>query len=447
MNYINFAKKNLTNIPYPVGKLISNIPYEYRPGIGKVYKERKSEIYSDLIYNEIFYKEKIFNRTKNIATYAYKNIPFYRDLYNRNDVNPERMTCFEDIQRLPIISKSNLQDVSLEYRSNTKIKSNLVNTGGSSGQPLSLYIQPSSIPHEWAHMHMIWKKLGYKQNDLKVVFGGRADIKNVIAYDAVRHQLTIDIYKSPRNIADSLFAIFNKYKPKYLHGYPSAIFDFVVWLDLNEHPLLKLFKDNIKGMFLGSEYPSPQLREKVEQLLNCKSVSWYGHTERAILAYEKNDNYIYSPFISYGFAEAVDKNQDQLYELIGTSYYNFASPLIRYNSNDLIEPELVCGLLTNFKVSQGRNGEYVTDLNGNKIYLTALIFGRHHEIFNYAKHVQVSQNVLGSIKLYITTDINYSKEFVLSKLDLTNLQLHCTVEIVSYPITTTAGKVPLLIKE
>ena len=29
----------------------------------------------------------------------------------------------------------------------------MVNTGGSSGSPFSLFIQPNSMGHEWAHTH------------------------------------------------------------------------------------------------------------------------------------------------------------------------------------------------------------------------------------------------------------------------------------------------------
>src|SRR5690606_3399393 len=139
----------------------------------------------------------------------------------------------------------------------------------------------------WAHMHHIWSALGFKQHDLKVVFGGRADVRDVAQYDSARHQVNVDLYKGWPIIADKLIGVFKKYSPSYLHGYPSSIFDFVIWLDSNKHPLLDVLRQSIKGMFLGSELPAPPLREEVERLLNCRSVSWYGHTERSILAYEK----------------------------------------------------------------------------------------------------------------------------------------------------------------
>ncbi|MDC4781641.1 phenylacetate--CoA ligase family protein [Acinetobacter baumannii] len=446
MSYISFAKQHLTRIPYGVGKYIAKIPYSYRPGMGACYKQRKSEIETFSQMNSELYRQHIFNKLKDIASYSYKNIPFYEELYKKHDVNPEKFSVFQDIFELPIISKADLQEVPLEYRSNLKIKKSLVNTGGSSGQPLGFYVEPSSVPHEWAHMHTIWGKLKYKQSDLKIVFAGRADVKNIIEYDAVRHQLTVDIYKSPELIANKLLDVFYKYRPKYLHGYPSAIFDFILWLDDNKHPLLEVFRNNIDGIFLGSEYPSPFVRDKVEKLIDCSSVSWYGHTERAILAYEKDEYYKYFPFLSYGFSEAIQLNEKEDYYLVGTSYYNLASPLIRYNTGDLIEPFFEDGFLINFKVSSGRNGEYIIDKGGNKIYLTALIFGRHHAIFDYVQHLQVKQEQKGQVTFFVTTSSSYSKDFLISKLDLSNVDLDFYLEIIPAPLKTVAGKVPLLVR-
>lgn len=445
MSYINYAKQNLTRIPYSVGKYIALVPYGIRPGMSTIYPLRKNEIASFKGFNSTQYKQFIFEKVKNISVYAYSNIAFYQNFYRSADVNPNQFSHFNDLFELPIISKAELQAVSIEERSNMKLKKTIANTGGSSGQPLSFYIEPSSIPHEWAHMHTIWAKLGYKQSDLKIVFGGRADVKNIMEYDAVRHQLTLDIYKSPQQIADTLLANFKKYKPKYLHGYPSAIFDFVIWLDVNKHPLLPILKQYIQGMFLGSEFPSPVHRKKVEELLSCGSVSWYGHTERAVLAYEKDAQYTYNPFVSYGFSEAI-KNQQDDFSLVATSYYNYASPLIRYDTSDLIDPNIQDGLLVDFKISSGRNGEYILDRHSNKIYLTALIFGRHHSIFDYVQHIQVKQNEVGKAIFYITSSENYSHEYLIDKMDLSNVDLDFSFEVIQSPIKTAAAKVPLLIR-
>ncbi len=46
-----------------------------------------------------------FKRFKNIFTYAYNNSPAYRELYDKAGVTPDDLQCFEDIRKVPIISK------------------------------------------------------------------------------------------------------------------------------------------------------------------------------------------------------------------------------------------------------------------------------------------------------------------------------------------------------
>lgn len=46
-----------------------------------------------------------FKRFKNIFTYAYNNSPAYRELYDNAGVTPDDLQCYEDIKKVPIISK------------------------------------------------------------------------------------------------------------------------------------------------------------------------------------------------------------------------------------------------------------------------------------------------------------------------------------------------------
>lgn len=442
MSFLRLVKNNLTALPYFVGKSVSLVPYSHRPGISKTYNKRVEDIAvcKDLNFQER--KDFVFHRVKDIAVYASRNIPFYTELYNDLGVQPKRFGSFSDLFELPVITKSDLQKVPLEYRSAKAPGRSLVNTGGSSGQPLEFFIEPSSVGHEWAHMHHVWNKLNFKQSDLKVVFGGRANVKNIVQYDSARHQINVDLYSGWPAIADKLLKVFKKYSPKYLHGYPSSIFDFIIWLDSNGHPLLPVLRKDIRGMFLGSELPSPPLRETVEELLDCQSVSWYGHTERAILAYEKGESGTYHPFLTYGFAETVDEGR-----LVCTSYYNRASPLIRYDTGDLVAPVTNEGILEEFRITHGREGEFVLDKLGNRIFLTGLIFGRHHEIFDRARHIQIYQPTKGVAEVLVTPRDTLTPETAAASFDSSNVHLDFIFKIVQEPVRTKAGKVPLLVKQ
>lgn len=435
--------KKFVKIPAFLGNALSIIPYNLRPGIGNTYKRRKTELEKYDNYNIEEKKAFIYDRMKRLVEFSYRHIDFYKEFYRSKNFSPDMLNSFEDINKIPIIRKNDLLNYNIENRSYNISNRYLVNTGGTSGMPLKFYILPDSMGHEWAHMHTIWKILRFKQSDLRLTFGGRSDIKNFIEYDSVRHQYNIDIYKDFSTRINQILKLFKKNNVKYLHGYPSAIYEFALFID-KKPELKKILRKKVQGVFLGSEFPHSYYRDIIEKVFDAKTISWYGHTERSVLAYEKQEQFKYFPFQTYGYSE-VCKNDKNEYELISTSYYNFASPLIRYNTEDIVEEPFWSGdILEYFKIKKGRSGEYVLDLNKVKISLTGLIFGRHHKLFEYSNQIQVSQSEPGKITvLYCSKEIeekNAHKYF-----DTRNVNLDFKFKRIDNPIMTISGKVKLLV--
>ncbi len=444
MSIALFLKNNLTNIPPIIGKTINKFPYDYRPGIGGVYRQRRSEIAKYESSSTEDRRYFIFQQIKSIVNFAYQNVHAYKDYYNKQGFHPDLLLSFDDIAKIPLTSKSILSQYPIEERSSQKSGRYVVNTGGSSGTPFSFYIEPSSMGHEWAHMHTIWSKLGFKVSDLKLVFGGRSNIKELVDYDVVRNSFGLDLYADYKDVAVKLKKILKKYQVKYLHGYPSSIYDFAVFCKEQDNELRDMLAEQLKGAFMGSEFPHPQYRDTIEQVFGIKTISWYGHTERSVLAYEKNAKYVYEPFQTYGYSEII--NVDGKDELVGTSYYNQASPLIRYNTNDeIIDTISDGGILQSFKMNGGRSGEFVIDREGKKINLTGLIFGRHHELFNKAKYIQVKQIDNGVIEIhYVANGLLADKAS--SLFDSKNVNMDISFVQRDEPVRTVSGKVGLLIK-
>ena len=211
MSIAVFLKKNLSNIPPCIGVFVNNIPYSYRPGIGSTYHKRKLEIAkydsSSLEKRQNF----VFQQMKSIVDFAYQNVRAYNDYYNKQGFHPDSLLSFDDITKIPLTSKSILSQYPIEERSYPKKGRYIVNTGGSSGTPFGFYIEPSSMGHEWAHMHTIWKKLGFKVSDLKLGFGGRSNIKNFVDYDVVRNTFALDLYADYKDVSVRLKKILKRY--------------------------------------------------------------------------------------------------------------------------------------------------------------------------------------------------------------------------------------------
>ncbi|WP_367971426.1 hypothetical protein RJD38_07415 [Vibrio scophthalmi] len=409
--------------------------------MGKTYQEHaelasKYEFFSDK-EKETFH----FERLKTILNFAYSNNTFYKQFYDSKGYNPASFTRLSDFYDVPIVTKADLKAFDLDARSSSSGSPFKVNTGGTSGEPLAFFLDKNSFSREWAYMHKIWSKLGYSYLDAKLTFRGKNNNGTPLQYNVIHNEYVVDAYVSIDLLVDSIELLTAKKDIKYLHGYPSSIYAFCKFLDEHSIDSGELFNNKLQGVFFGSEYPATKYRNLIERVLKVPTLSWYGHSEMAILAFENNEAFRYYPFQTYGFTEAVDCRGGES-RLVGTSYYNFNSPFIRYDTGDRINDlKHQSGILESFKIASGRVGDIILDKQGNPISLTALIFGRHHEAFDQIDFLQVKQSSRGVATLYVSSKSKVS----IDMFDTSNVDIIFDIEITDSPFKTPSGKVPLLI--
>lgn len=366
--------------------------------------------------------------------YAREKFPCYRQLYEQAGVIGLEIRTLTDIQKIPIIDKAWARAHFQEFRGAYRL-----NTGGSSGEPTAFWADKNCWAREWAHMHMIWEMLGYDYHDLKLAIRGRNLGAKPFVYNPIHNEYIINTYLSVKDYASQLEQLFEKRNVKWFHGYPSSIYQFILECEggFGTEGTKHLFQ-NVKGLLLSSEFPLQYMKDKFNEY-GLKWISWYGHSEMCVLAYDRDCDNRYRPFATYGLAEVVDGH------LIGTSFHNFDMPLIRYDTGDLVEAtaRTADGLVTEFAIREGRSGDFIEDKHGKKIPLTALIFGRHHQAFDVADYIQIGQNEPGKATLYITAK-NGSFDGEISDLfDLTNVDIDFEFKTIEKPIRTAMGKLKL----
>jgi len=438
-------KSFLETLPLPVGKALACMPYAWRPGIRSTYRQRLRDIQWFAGASPADRRRFVFERVRRVVAFAIEHVPFYREYYRDCRFHLDCLNDFEDLQRIPIVTKSLLRGCELERRSCNQPGRYVVNTGGSSGEPLEFYIMPNAIGHEWAHMHTIWSRFGYRPSHLKAGFGGRNVGSKAVVYDALRHQLTVNVYRPHAEIAAELMRVLKKNPVSYLHGYPSALYDFACYCDNNEPELLVAMRSSLRGIFLGSEFPTPVYRTQIERVFRTPTISWYGHTERAVLAWEKLGAFRYEPFQTYGYAEAVADGATGRTRLVATSYYNVASPFIRYDTGDDVEVTAAEeNLLQEYTVRAGREGDFILDKHHKRIPLTGLIFGRHHGLFDLARFVQIEQREPGRATVIVTPRSQTTTVGELAaQFDGSNVDISFDVVLTERPVLSKAGKVLL----
>ena len=433
-----FLKRIVELIPYSIGSKLVFIPFKLRLGSG--YTKSSNDIlrFKNLKISE--QEDFIVSRFSDIFEYAKTTFPFYTELYKKHGVIDLKIKCLKDIEKVPIISKSDIRDYITQFNGSLKL-----NTGGSTGEPFVFYVDKNAFAREWAHMHTIWKLKEYSPKDIKITFRGKDLGNRNIVFNTVHNEFIINTYKSISLFKDEFIQLLIKHDVKYIHGYPSAIYNFLKeFEEVANEDEKQMLKNSIIACFLGSEFPTPIITSYLSEKWNFDYISWYGHSEMCILAYDLLKNNKYIPFNTYGYTEVVDD------KLIGTSFHNYDMPLIRYNTGDIVSANYYDnGLVKDFTITEGREGEFIIDNNGTKIALTALIFGRHHKAFEYVDFIQVKQDVISGQVIFYLVAKEKVKSIIIEKemLDLQNINIDYAIEFIENPIKTKMGKVKLKIED
>ena len=427
-------KNAVSNIPYSIGHYFTHIPFSWRLGTAYTHSVNDIEKYSKLSTDE--QSAHLVKKLNSVIAHASNSFDFYKKIYSEHGVLGTELKYLDDFSEYPIITKEMIRTHTDEFKGAMRI-----NTGGTSGEPFSFFIDKDAFAREWAHMHYIWSLKGYTKTDIKITLRGKNLGSKNIVYNPVHNEFIINTYKSVSSFKDELLELFTKYQIKYVHGYPSAIYEFFKELETVFNDVeKKVVTSNIVSCLFGSEFPVPYMVDYLHGRWSLDYISWYGHSEMAILAYDLEKKNQYKPLMTYGYTEVVDN------KLLGTSYNNFDMPLIRYDTGDRVEGKSdKNGLLEYFTVKEGREGDFIVDKNGKKIPLTALILGRHHKIFDIADFIQVGQDDNGLVTFYITltdnskVDTNNLEQY----FDLSNVDIEYRFEVLDAPIRSNAGKMKL----
>ncbi|WP_026897749.1 phenylacetate--CoA ligase family protein [Daejeonella oryzae] len=441
MNITSKLKSLAERIPPEAGILLNTIPFKYRLGTGYI---ENFELCKKLLVSTTEVKEEFIIKNFNQVFKHFKTTNnFYKNFLPGRSFESDTITSIDDLKKVPILNKNLLKESPIFDRTNKEFALKLYNTGGTSGSPLSFYLEKGVFSREWAHMHFMWGKIGYHPGKTKITIRGK-NLSQLYKYNFNQNEFLINSYHAfNENDYKEVLKVFKKYNTEFIHGYPSSIYNFLKDASEKAPFLIDFLKKNIKGIMFGSEYPSPQYRNYIEDLLTTNTISWYGHTEAVILAGELNQKYEYTPLLSYGYAEAV--KVDDMYHLVGTSFRNKATPFIRYDTEDLINPNFNnAGFMDSFEIKEGRLGEFVTDKENIRISLTGLIFGRHHPLFDVVDFIQVKQEKKGEMILFYSgsdTLLNPSDLF-----DSANVNIDISFVQIKEPFKTPLGKIPLLVK-
>jgi len=451
-------------IPYPLfyslAKLWGQIPLQWRLGSGftQTFKSLKKSEYWDPA--EI--REWQLSCLRKIVRHAANRVPWYRNTFKSIGLDWRDIKTLKDIKYIPTITKTQIRENSAEFIAEGVSHNSLrpVVTGGSTGSPLRFYIERENASVEVAFLAHILQLFGGKFGERSVVLRTQQQSRNPKTpywmYNPHRNQLVINSYLISETSVPQIAREIRRFKPNYVLAIPSTAALF-------SHYLLDSSEDigiPPQVVLLGSENSYKSQRELISKAFGCQTIMHYGQTEGVAMAFESCEygKYQVNPF--YGLGEVINEAGEAVLrpgsqgEIIGTSFHNFAMPLIRYRTGDIATISLGTsrwGLEGDlWERIDGRTVELIQTRDGRWIVAAALMFGTHDETLSNVAELQIEQRLPGhaTIRLIKRPRYNSKDELNIRAMvnTFTNKGLDVNFEYVTYIPRTKAGKHKFLIQ-
>ena len=331
-------------------------------------------------------------RLKKILIHAFENVPYYGKVFTDAGFNPYSMKYPDEIRVLPYLTKKIIRKNFNELISEKKIPGGhyIATTGGTTGEPLKVLLDYDCVFKENAFVNHFRKKVGYQKKDLLATFRGIEFGERIWKFNPMQNEFIFSPFRLSKNTVEAYLSKIKSIKPSFLNGYLSTLFFFAKLL--SEKKLM--VENNLKGIFLISENIDKEQRSFIEDLFQVETKTFYGHSERCIIAEEIYPNqYRFDPY--YGYTELID-NEDGSMTIAGTGFLNKTMPLIRYITDDVCRP---CGDGLYEIYGRRKSTEGLYGINGE--FFGHAAFNFHSELFQNVTNYQFIQKQKGKAELLL----------------------------------------------
>jgi phenylacetate-CoA ligase len=426
---------------------------------GGAFKRYVKELEESQWYSKGELEEIQVKRLKKIITHAYNYVPYYRDLFNLIGLKPNIINTVEDIKKIPILEKQTLKERKEDFVAINNLKNKYIpyHTGGTTGTPLTIYTTKDAIRYNFAFGEARCKRwAGVKSGDKLATFLGRPVVPisqkrpPFWRYNWAYNQLIFSSFHMNEKNLGYYIEQLNRFQPEIIQGYVSTIYIVAKYILDNKKEIIPP-----KAILTSSETLFEWQREEIENAFRAKVYNGYSAAEFVafISECEKGGLHI-SP--EYGIVEFERiEGADGKYQIIGTTLFNLAMPLIRYRIGDVVtlfkdEIKCSCGrALPLVKFIEGRIDSMLITPEGYYISPASLSL-----VFQSAKNIREAQIVQvkeNKIIVRIVKEAKFSEAdlaYILCQLrERIGNNILIEIEFPSKIDRTKAGKFPFIISE
>ena len=354
-------------------------------------------------------------KLKKLITHCYYHNSYYRELFDKNKINPDNFHSLDDLKKIPFLTKEIVsKNINYGLLSNNHDKKNMLKivTSGSTGVPFTCYADKFQLEMRWAATLRSMEWTGYRFGDRCARLWhqtiGMSKIQIIKEYiDAlISRRIFIPAYSINDNRIKKYMRKLFSFKPVLIDGYAES-FNFLA-------NYLQNFGEKInfspKAVMSSAQILPSQSRKIIENEFSTKVYDKYGSREFSGIAYESGEKDIHLVVAENYIVEILKNNKDakpgEIGEVVVTDLNNYCMPFIRYKIGDLalaVDKNRIskCGRgLPLIGRIEGRVQAIIIGSNGNYIPGTffAHFFKEYPEIIT---QYQIIQNKLKEVDLLI----------------------------------------------
>jgi phenylacetate-coenzyme A ligase PaaK-like adenylate-forming protein len=333
-----------------------------------------------------------------LVAHAYKNVTYYRRVFDRAGLKPEDIRSIGDLSAIPISTSRNLKKTPIEDILARRInRRKLVShkSSGSSGRPF--VIHRTALEEHLLNMFRIRtiQYFGMKISDRIANVtprhrGKKAWIRRLRQSLGVYRDYPVSIFQHPESIISEL----DRLKPDIIQGYPGVL----------SHVAPKISKGNFRNIrprmvITGGETLTPFRRRRIEKNFSTKVLDAYGAHEFNLLAWECESTGQYHICDDNVILEVIHDGktveEGESGEVVATGLNSYAMPFIRYCLDDIAvrgAETCPCGQpFSTVQSIQGRMRDYFQLPNGRRIHPAEIFLSTIVQEHNWIDEFQLSQ--------------------------------------------------------
>lgn len=281
----------------------------------------------------------------------------------------------------PLLTKETLRDESASMRRKTVLPKHFAETGGTTGVPVTVARTWQSVVFEQSVLDYLVRELGgieWRRLRVAVLRGDTIKSPSDLtppywAYRKGGRFLAMSSNHLTAVTVDSYLDELRAFKPDMLWVYPTSL-EALCRLAIGATCPIP----DLKLILSSSEVLTPEIRALSSQFFGVRVLDYYGQAERVCLSWSLDGvkNFFIPSYGRVEFRHSYDLGEESFFEIIGTSYWNAAQPLIRYATGDLMRvpagmspsalDEIALGVRP-FSGVVGRSSDYLVSPDGGHL--------------------------------------------------------------------------------